>query len=180
MRVSFCHTRNWTGYIGISSPVFYHCIMVTSGFHIWQFHKFILWCRMIGGGIVLIRPVRFSFCYTRNWTGNLCISSLALYHCAMVTSGFQLWQFQVFNSSAEGLVVVFLWLKLWQFLFYPTGNWSGGIWLSSLQLYHCAMVNSGFQLWQLQVFDSSAEGLMVVFLWWTCWSFFLPHCEWNW
>ena len=46
------------------------------------------------------------FAYTRVWTGDLCISSSALYHCATVISGFHLWQFQVVNSGAEGLVVV--------------------------------------------------------------------------
>ena len=165
---------------------------------------------------------RFSFYphWDLNW--GLWISSPALYHCAMVTSGFHLWQFQVFNSGAEGLVVVFFWLDLWEIFFLPTlgfelgtsgslvlhsttvpwwllvftsdnfryltlvqrdwwwyssdwtcerfsvhhtGIWTGDLWISSPALYHCAMVTSGFHLWQFQVFNSGAEGLVVVFFW---------------
>ena len=76
---------------------------------------------MIGGGIVLIGPVRdFLFGHPRVWIWDLWISSPALYHCATVTSGFHLWQFQVFNSGAEGLVVVFFWLNLWEIFFLAT------------------------------------------------------------
>ena len=47
-------------------------------------------CRGIGGGIVLIGPVRdFFFANTGVQTGDLWISSPALYHCTMETSGFQ-------------------------------------------------------------------------------------------
>ena len=104
----------------------------------------------------------------------------------MVTSGFHLWQFQVFNSGAEGLVVVFFWLDWWKFFYLPTGGisfevfnwdqyWTGNIWISSPALYHCAMVTSGFHLWQFQVFNSGAEGLVVVFFWLDLWEiFFLP------
>ena len=96
---------------------------------------------MIGGGTVLI----------------------GLYHCATKTSGFHLWQFQVFNSGAEGLVVVLFWLDLWEIFFFGhTGVWTQDIWLSSPALYHCAMVTSGFHFWQFQVNNSSAEGLVVV------------------
>ena len=51
---------------------------------------------------------------------DLWISSPALYHCATATSGFHLWQFQVFNSGAEGLVVVLFWLDLWEIFFLAT------------------------------------------------------------
>ena len=63
---------------------------------------------------------RFSFSHTWLWNGDHWISSPALYHCMMVTSGFHLWQFQVFNSGAEGLGVVLFWLFLWEIFFYPT------------------------------------------------------------
>ena len=63
---------------------------------------------MTGGGIVVIEPVRIFFAWTEIWAGDLWISSSALYHCAMETSGFHLWQLQVFNSGVEGLVVVLL------------------------------------------------------------------------
>ena len=54
------------------------------------------------------------------WTRDLWISSPALYHCTMMTSGFHLRQFQVFNSGAEGLVVVFFWLYLEEIFFLST------------------------------------------------------------
>ena len=73
------------------------------------------WC------IVLIGPVRdFLFGHTRVWTWDLWIPSPALYHCATVTSCFHLWQFQVFNSGVEGLVVVLFWLDLWEIFFLAT------------------------------------------------------------
>ena len=62
----------------------------------------------------------FLFGHTGVWTQDLWISSPALYHCAMVTSGFHLWQFQVFNSGAEGLVMVLFWLDLWEIFFLTT------------------------------------------------------------
>ena len=63
---------------------------------------------------------RFSFGHTGFWTHDFWISSPALYHCTMVTSGFPLWQFQVINSGAEGLVVVLFWLYLWEIFFLVT------------------------------------------------------------
>ena len=117
----------------------------------------------------------FFYLPTGIWTGDLWISSPALYHCAMVTSGFHLWQFQVFNSGAEGLVVVFFWLDCERFSICPHQYWTGDLWISSPALYHCAMVTSGFHLWQFQVFNSGAEGLVVVFFWLDLWEiFFLP------
>ena len=57
---------------------------------------------------------RFSFySNTGLWTGDFWISSSALQHCIMVTSGFYLWQFEGFNSGAEGLVLVLFWLNIW-------------------------------------------------------------------
>ena len=165
----------------------------------------------------------FLFGYIRVWTCDLWISIPALYHCTTVTSGFHLWQFQVFNSGAEGLVVVLFWLDLWEIFFLVTlgfepgtfrslvlhsttarwwllvftsdnfryltlvqrdwwwycsywtceeifflttnGVWTWGLWISSPALYHCTMMTSGFHLQQFQVFNSGAEGLVVVFFW---------------
>ena len=53
--------------------------------------------------------------------------SPALYHCAMATSDFHLWQFQVFNSGAEGLVVVLFWLDLWEIFFLATPGFEPGV-----------------------------------------------------
>ena len=157
------------------------------------------------------------------------MSSPALYHCAMVTSDFHLWQFQVFNSGAEGLVVVLFWLDLWEIFFLATPGfeprvsgclvlhsttvpqqlliftsdnfryltlvqrdwwwycsdwtcerfffghtrvWTQSLWMSSPALYHCAMVTSDFHLWQFQVFNSGAEGLVVVLFWLDLWEIF--------
>ena len=105
----------------------------------------------------------FSFGINGVWTGDLWISSPALYHCTTATSGFHIWQFQVFNSGAEGLVVVLFWLgPVRDFLLGHTGVWTGDLWISSPALYHCATATSGFHLWQFQVFNSGAEGLVVV------------------
>ena len=147
----------------------------------------------------------------------------------MVTSGFHLWQFQVFNSGAEGLVVVLFWLDLWEifflatlvfepgtsrslclhsttapqqllvfnsdnfrylslvhgisgcivlfgpvrdFLFGHTGVWTQDLWISSPALYHCATLTSRFHLWQFQVFNCAAEGLVVILFWLDLWEIF--------
>ena len=68
----------------------------------------------------------FLFGHTGVWTWDLWISSPALYHCAKVTSCFHLWQFQVFNSGAEGLVVVLFWLDLWEIFFLATPGFEPG------------------------------------------------------
>ena len=175
---------------------------------------------------------RFSFPQTGVWTWDLWISSPALYHCTMVTSGYHLWQFQVFNSGAKGMVLVLFWLDLWEifilcalgfdpgtsgslflhsttapwwllvftsdnfkyltlvqrdclwycsdttckrFLFAHTRLWIRDLWIFSPALYHCTTVTSGFHLWQFQVFNSGAEGLLVVFFWLDLWEiFFYP------
>ena len=117
-RFSFGHTEVRTQDLWISCPALYHCAMVTSGFHPWQFQVL---------NSVLIGPVRdFLFGHTRVWTWELWISSPALYHCTTVTSGFHLWQFQVFNSGAEGLVVVLFWLDLWEIFFLATPEFELG------------------------------------------------------
>ena len=147
-----------------------------------------------------------------------------------MTSGFHLWQFEVFYSDAEGLMLVLFWLDLWGIVFLPTlgfevgtsgslvlhsttapwqlrvftsdnlryltlvlrgigggivlighvrdfhfaciGVWTGDPWMSSPALYHCSMVTSGFHLWQFEVFNSGAEGLVVVLCWFYLWEIF--------
>ena len=59
------HNGILTRDLWVSSPALYHCASVTSGFHLWQFQVFKLWCKGIGGGIFLIEPVRdFLFGHT--------------------------------------------------------------------------------------------------------------------
>ena len=176
----------------------------------------------------------FLFGHTTVWTWDLWLSSPELYHCAMETSDFPLWQFQVFNSGAEGLVVILFWLDLWEIFFLATPGfeprtsrslvlhsttalwwlvvftsdnfryltlvqrdwwwycsdwtcerfsfghtrvWTWDLWIFSPALYHCATVTSGFHLWQFQVFNSGAEGLVVVLFWFHLWdiSFWTHH-----
>ena len=173
----FGPTVVWTWYLWISSPALYHCVTVTSDFHLWQFQVFnsgaeglvvvlfwldlweIFFLAMPGfeprtsGSLVLHSTTvpqwlliftsdnfrylslvqrdwwwycsdwtceRFSFWPHWVWTWDCWISSPALYHCATTTSDFQLWQFQVFHSGAEGLVVVLFWLDLWEIFFVAT------------------------------------------------------------
>ena len=59
-----------------------------------------VWCRGIGGGIVLIGPMKdFLFVHTRVSTGDLWISSPVLYYCATATSGFHLWDWWWYCSD---------------------------------------------------------------------------------
>ena len=172
----------------------------------------------------------FLFGHNGVWTWDLWISSPALYQCATATSGFPLRQFQVFNSGAEGLVVVLFWLDLWEIFFLATlrfeprtsgslvlhsttATWwllvfssdnfryltlvqrdwwwycsdstcerfslwqhqwfdTWDLWISIPALYHCAKAISIFPLWQFQVFNSGAEGLVVVLFWLDLWEIF--------
>ena len=115
-----------------------------------------LWCRGIGGGIVLIGPVRdFLFAHSRVWTGDLWISIPALYHCATATSGFHLWHFQIFNSGAEGLEVVLFWLDPWKIFFLPTPGFELG---TSVSL---VLHSTSVQQWLL-VFPSEIGGGIVL------------------
>ena len=105
---------------------------------------------------------RFSFWpHLWIWTQDLWISSPALYHCATATSDFHLWQFQVFNSGAEALVVLLFWLDLWEIFFLATPEFEPGTSGSLiLSLYHCAhRATSDFHHWQFQVFNSGAGGI---------------------
>ena len=175
-------------------------------------------------------PVRdFLYDHTRVWSGDLWISSPALYHCATVTSGFHLWQFKVFKSGAEGLVMILFWLVLWEIFFLATLGFepgtSGSLVLHSMTvplqplvftsdnfryltlvqrdcggivligpvrdfLFGDTRVELGtsgslvvhsttvpwhlpdFHLWQVQVFISGAEGLVVVLFWLDLWKIF--------
>ena len=147
----------------------------------------------------------------------------------MATSGFHIWQFQVFNSGAEGLVVVLFWLDLWEIfflatprfelgtsgfivlhstivtwwlLFFTSDNfryfilvkrdwwWYCSYWMCERlsfwndqglnqrplhlcsYLNYCATVTSGFHLLQFQVFNSGADGFVVVLFWLDLWEIF--------
>ena len=68
----------------------------------------------------------FLFTHIGVWTQDLWISSPALYHCTMATSGFHHWQFQVFNCGSEGLVVVLFWLDLLKIFFLATPGFEPG------------------------------------------------------
>ena len=89
----------------------------------------------------------FLYGQTGVWTRDLWISSPALYHCTTATSGFHLWQFQVFNSGAEGLVVGLVWLDLWEIFFWATPGFELGT--SGSLVLHSTTVQ-----WWLLVFTS--------------------------
>ena len=118
----------------------------------------------------------FYFPHSGIWTLDLWISSPALKHCARGNFWFNLWQHQLFNSGAGGLVVVLLWLDLWEIFFLPlSGIWTVDLWISSPALYHCAMMTSGFNFWQFRYLTVVQRDW-----WWWCsdWTcemiFFLP------
>ena len=163
----------WTWDLWISSPALNHCTTVTSGF---------LWWWGIGGGIVLFGTVRdFLFGHSGVWTQDLWISSPALYLCATVISGFHLWQCQVFNSGAEGLVVVLFWLDLWEIFFLATLEFEPGT--SGSLVLHSTTVPR----WLLVFTSDNFRYLTLVQRdwWWYCsdWTFerfsFWPHWSLN-
>ena len=158
----------------ISSPALYHCAMATSGFHLWQFQVFNSGAEGLVVVLFWLDLWEIFFLATLGFelgtSGSLVLHSTSV---PLATSGFHLWQFQVFNSGAEGLVVVLFWLDLWEIFFLATlGFELGTFWISSPALYHCAMATSGFHLWQFQVFNSGAEGLVVVLFWLDLWEIF--------
>ena len=67
------------------------------------------------------------------------LESATLHSTTVPTSeglqGFHLWQFQVFNSGAEGMVVVLFWLDLWEIFFFALSGFeprtSGSLFLHS-------------------------------------------------
>ena len=107
------------------------------------------------------------------WTWDLWISSPALYHCTTATSDFHLWQFQVFNSGAEGLVVVLFWLDLWEIFFLATPGFEPGT--SGSLVLHSTTVPQQLLIFTsdiFQVFYFGAEGLVVVLFWLDLWEIF--------
>ena len=101
----------------------------------------------------------------------------------MVTSGFHLWQFQVFNCWCRGIGggILLDW-TCERFSFIP--HWVFELGTSESLFLHssyCTMVTSGFHLWQFEVFNSGAEGSLVVLFWLDVWEIFiLPILElWN-
>ena len=155
------------------------CTSMTSGFHLWTISGIQLWYRGIGGSVVLIAHMRHVlFAHARIWTGAFWVSSSAFLEIALMPTGFCLWPFQVSNSGAEGLVVVLFWLFLWEISFCVHQDSNGDLWISSPALYPCAMVTSGFHLWQLHVFTSGAAGIGGGIFWLVLWGIFsLPSPE---
>ena len=93
---------------------------------------------------------------------------------------FHLWQFQVFNSGAEGIGGGIVLIGAVRYFLFGYTSWlePGTSSISSPALYHCTMTTSGFHLWQFQVFNSGAEGLVVVLFWLDLWEiFFLAILE---
>ena len=105
---------------------------------------------------------RFSLCPHQAFTRDYWICSPALYNCTMVTSGFHLWQFDVFNSLAEGLVVVLFCLDLWEIFYLPKLGFDQG----PLNLKFCTWPPHHGDVWwspmTIEVFNSGVEGLVVV------------------
>ena len=109
----------------------------------------------------------FLFACTGVCTGDLWISSPALYHCAMVPSGFHLWQFEVFKSGAGGLLVILFWLDLWEIFSLSTLGFEMG---TSESL----VLHSTFEEWHL--LDFTSDDLRYLTLvwrdwWWSCADF---------
>ena len=117
----FGHTGVWTLDLWISSPALYHCTMVTSGFHLWQFEVFNSGAEGLVVVLFWLDLWEIFFLATPGFeprtSGSLVLHSITT---PWSTSGFHLWQFQVFNSGTEGLVVVLFWLDLWEIFFLAT------------------------------------------------------------
>ena len=78
-RFSFTHTRVWTDDLWISSPTTLPLHHDNFRFSLLTFSGIWLWCRGIGGGIILIGPVRDVLStHTGVWTRDFWISSPAL------------------------------------------------------------------------------------------------------
>ena len=115
-------------------------------------------------------------------TGDLLISRPAVKHYAAMTSVFHFWQFQAFNCGAEELVVVLIWLDLWEILFLTTLEFELGI-------YGSAILHSSTEPQWILVFTS--ENLRYLTLvqrdwWWWCsdWTYarfsFCPLWDLDW
>ena len=123
----------------------------------------------------------FLFGHTRVWTRDLWISSPAPYQYDTVTSAFHHWQFEVFYSGAEGLVVVLFWLDLWEIFFLATLGFEPGT--SGFPVLHSTTVPQ-----RLLVFTSDNFRYLTLVqrdLWWYCsdWTCdrfsFWPHWSLN-
>ena len=121
---------------------------------------------------------RFSFLATLGFepgtSGSLVLHSTTV---PRQTSDFHLWQFQVFNSGAEGLVVVLFWLDLWEIFFLATPGFEPGT--SGSLVLHSTTVSR-----QLLIFTSDNFRYLTLvqrdWWWycsdWTCERFsFWPH-----
>ena len=136
----------------------------------------LLWCRGIVRNIVLIGTVRdFLFAHTGFWTWDLWISSPALYYWAMVILVFTSDKFRYIT-----LVQRHWWCFCsdWSFeSFSLCPHWDltwGPLDLKACTLPLCHMT-SGFHLWQFQVFNCGAEGLVVLLFWLDLWEIFFLH-----
>ena len=106
---------------------------------------------------------------------------LQLYPCATLTTGIHLWQFQVFNSGVEELVVVLIWLDLWEIFFLATPGFEPGT--SGSLVLHSTTV----PCWLLVFTSNNFKYLSLVqnsWRWyssdWTCERFsFWPHQSFN-
>ena len=127
---SFACTRMWPGELWVSSPAFntvsLQLLVLTSD-------------NFRNGGIVLSRPLRIFLLpppgFELGTSGFLVLHSTTVPQWLLVL---HIWQFELFNSGAERLVIVLFWIDLWGFY---TGIWTRDLWISSLPLYHCATVN---------------------------------------
>ena len=153
--------------------------MVTSGFHHWQFHVLnsgaerlvvVMWLGL-WEIFFLSAPI-----LELEIPGSLVPHSTTMPWWLLVfTSN----NFQVFNSSAEGVMVVFFCLGLWEISFSLHHDSSKDLWISNVALYHYAMVTSCFNIWQFKVFNCGADLLTVVLFWWIFWMIF-SYCIRNW
>ena len=157
-------------------PALYHCTIVTSSFTSDNFRYSNLVWRDIGWYCSDWTCERFSFGCTGVWSGDLWIYSPVLYQCTMVTSHFHLWQFEVFYSDAEGLMLVLFRLDLWEIFLLPTVGFEVGT-------CGCLVLHSTTAPWWLLFFTSFnlryltlvQEGLVMVLFWLDLWEiFFLP------
>ena len=148
--------------------------MVTSGFHLWQFQVFYSGAEGLVEVLFWLDLWEIFFLATSGfelWTSGFIF--LPSIHYTRATSGFHLWQFQVFNSGGReigGSIILIGPVR--NFLLATLRVWTGDLWISSTAFYHCAMVTVAFHLWQFQSFNLGAEGLVVVLFLLDLWEIF--------
>ena len=136
-----------------------------------------LWCRGIGGGIVLIGLREIFIFPTPGF--ELGTSGSWVLHSTTVPQWLLIFIYENFRSWTLLQRDWWWYCSDWtceRFYFCPHKglNW-GPLHLKSCTLPLCHLVISGFHLWQFQVLRSSAEGLVVVLFWLDLWEiFFLP------